>query len=74
MQPHDGYFTIWESWSPNEADDQWTVLEMRLSACVGIGSWKIVGGAKPTAFQRPSIRPQTIIEWNASRSDEVKNH
>jgi len=40
----------------------------------GVGSWKIVGGAKPTTFQRPSIRPQTIIEWNASRSDEVKNH
>jgi hypothetical protein len=31
---------IWELWSLNEAGDQWTMPEMRLSACVGIGSQK----------------------------------
>src|SRR5262245_41731737 len=33
--------SIWESWFLNEGhDDQWTVPEMWLSACVGVGSRK----------------------------------
>jgi hypothetical protein len=39
------------------AGDQWTVLEMWLSARVGVGSRKNVNTTKPTTFQGSLTRP-----------------